>query len=93
MSAALAVIVLGSAVSLAYYLRVVAAIWAPAEPESRALTPTGQPVIAGGAGGVRHPLAAAVAVVCLIGIVAFGIFPQPMFDAAQDAGAALGNLL
>ncbi len=88
-----AVIVLGSAVSLAYYLRVVAAIWAGgAETESRALTPTGQPVIAGAA-TARHPLAVGVALVCLVAVIAFGVFPQPMFDAAQDAGAALQELI
>jgi NADH-quinone oxidoreductase subunit N len=86
-----AVIVLGSAVSLAYYLRVVAAIWSGGE-ESRALTPTGRPVIAGAA-GERHPLAIGVAAVCLVAIIAFGVFPQPMFDAAQDAGAALRSLV
>jgi NADH-quinone oxidoreductase subunit N len=43
-------IVLGSAISLAYYLRVVAAVWTRGEaPTAVALTPAGQPVIAGGA--------------------------------------------
>lgn len=86
-----AVIVLGSAVSLAYYLRVVAAIWAgdPETSASRAeLTPSGQPVIAGAA-GERHPWAMGVAAVCLVAIIAFGIYPQPLFDAAQMAGDAL----
>ncbi len=87
-----AVIVLGSAVSLAYYLRVVSAIWAGEASESRALTPTGQPVMAGGA-TARHPLAVGVAVVCLVAVIAFGVFPQPMFDAAQDAGDAIASLV
>ena len=45
-------IVLGSAISLAYYLRVVAAVWLVAPGVSRApaplVTPGGQPAIAGG---------------------------------------------
>jgi NADH-quinone oxidoreductase subunit N len=97
-------IVLGSAVSLAYYLRVVAAIWSGREtPAPHPTTPGGRPVIAGGAaelpaaeGGAGrrgHPLALAVAAVCLAGIVFFGIYPQPLFDVAQDAGAALTSLL
>jgi NADH-quinone oxidoreductase subunit N len=85
-----AVIVLGSAMSLAYYLRVVAAIWS--RSESRALTPGGRPVIAGGA-GLRHPLALAVAAVCLVAVIFFGVFPQPLFDAAHDAGSALRSLV
>jgi NADH-quinone oxidoreductase subunit N len=85
-----AIIVLGSAMSLAYYLRVVAAIWS--RSESRELTPGGRPVIAGGA-GLRHPLALAVAAVCLVGVVFFGVFPQPLFDAAHDAGSALRSLV
>ncbi len=87
-----AVIVLGSAVSLAYYLRVVAAIWTRPEAESRAVTAAGQPVIAGGATH-RHPLAFAVAAVCLAAIVFFGVYPQPLFDAAEDAGTALRSIL
>jgi NADH-quinone oxidoreductase subunit N len=84
------VIVLGSAASLAYYLRVVAAIWTSGETGTQ-LTPGGQPVMAGGAGG-RHPLAVAVAGVCLLAVIGFGIFPQPLFDVAQDAGAALRSI-
>jgi NADH-quinone oxidoreductase subunit N len=87
-----AVIVLGSAVSLAYYLRVVAAIWT-GPGESLAVTPVGRPVIAGGAEGPRHPLAMTVAAVCLVAVVVFGVYPQPLFDAAQDAGAALRSLV
>jgi NADH-quinone oxidoreductase subunit N len=98
------VIVLGSAVSLAYYLRVVAAIWTRPDAEPRPITPGGQPVMAGGATaqlpsgdgaprGEGHPLALAVAAVCLVAIVFFGVYPQPLFDAAQDAGAALRSIL
>jgi NADH-quinone oxidoreductase subunit N len=99
-----AVIVLGSAVSLAYYLRVVAAIWARPEAEPRRTTPGGQPVMAGGATpelpagdraprGPGHPLALAVAAVCLVAVIFFGVYPQPLFDVAHDAGGALHSIL
>jgi NADH-quinone oxidoreductase subunit N len=99
------VIVLGSAMSLAYYLRVVAAIWSGGDAAAAAhpTTPAGQPVMAGGAAelppaqgdarGGRHLGALVVAAVCLVAVVFFGVYPQPLFDVAQDAGAALGNLL
>jgi NADH-quinone oxidoreductase subunit N len=101
-------IVLGSALSLAYYLRVVAAVWLAAPEESRApapLAPAGaRPAIAGGSPeadglvetgwgpGVQFPVAL-VAVVCAIATVAMGIYPGPLFDVARDAGAALASLL
>ncbi len=98
------VIVLGSAASLAYYLRVVVAIWSGTEQSNaRRLTPGGQPVMAGGAAELapaagdearaHHPLAVTVAAVCLVGVIFFGVFPQPLFDVARDAAAAFTNLL
>ena len=96
-------IVLGSAISLAYYLRVIAAIWMrPDEAAVPALTPGGQPVIAGG-GDVaapapgrpraRWPEATAVAVVFAVATVFFGLYPEPLFDVARDVGAAFPELL
>jgi len=96
-------IVLGSAISLAYYLRVVAAVWLAAPEESRAPAPL-VPAIAGGsqeADALEAPPAAArrdfpvalIAVVCAIATVALGIYPEPLFDVARDAGAALTGLL
>jgi len=125
------VIVLGSAVSLAYYLRVIAAVWLKGDDLAREdaaprVTPGGQPVIAGGApenddvrsvvtrddaggsvvgagapGGVTaagaprssHPLAVAVGALAAAATVFFGIFPQGLFNVAQDAGRAFLNLL
>jgi NADH-quinone oxidoreductase subunit N len=91
------VIVLGSAISLAYYLRVVAAVWMRA--------PSAQPVVAGGvarpaiAGGapeatrrVAQPEVIAVAVVCAAATIFFGVYPEPLLNLAKDAGAALTNL-
>jgi NADH-quinone oxidoreductase subunit N len=47
-------IVIGSAISLAYYLRVVAAVWLRPDETAVALTPAGRPVMAGGAVGPGH---------------------------------------
>ena len=88
------VIVIGSMVSLAYYLRVIAAVWMTGS-ESRTV-----PAMAGGAPGAetvapqRPPRAApeAVAIACLAAAatVFFGIIPDPLLDVAADAGRALG---
>jgi NADH-quinone oxidoreductase subunit N len=94
------VIVLGSAMSLAYYLRVVAAVWMrPGEAATPRLTPGGQPILAGGAPdeaivrGPRHPWGVAVAVFFAAATIVFGIYPEPLFDAAHDAGQAITSLL
>jgi NADH-quinone oxidoreductase subunit N len=103
-------IVLGSALSLAYYLRVVAAVWLAAPDESPApaplVSPGARPAIAGGSqeaddvAGIRQRLIGSeqlevviLAVVCAIATVALGIYPDPLFDVAKDAGAALSDLL
>jgi NADH-quinone oxidoreductase subunit N len=97
------VIVLGSAVSLAYYLRVIAAVWmrSPSEAVARPpLTPGGRPAIAGGS-----PQADAeprrifqievlvVAVLFSVATVVFGIYPDPLLQVARDAGEALSSLV
>jgi NADH-quinone oxidoreductase subunit N len=98
------VIVLGSAVSLAYYLRVVAAVWmrsAPAtEPAARAIGDgTGpQPVLAGGSPELdverrRHWEVVLVAVLAGAATLALGVVPGPLFEVVDEVGAALGNLL
>jgi len=121
------VIVLGSAVSLAYYLRVVAAVWMKEAPAT-SLSLSARPIMAGGsqeaddedraagrepgdtgrviADDFAEPVAVVtdrpklaqpevvfVAVVCSIVTVAFGIYPEPLFDVARDAGAAFSSLL
>ncbi len=87
------VIVIGSMISLAYYLRVVAVMWtrAPAE-RSTAVAP-----LLAGADPVTDPRPAGVEVVGLavvagIAIIALGVVPQPLLDLAGDAGQALGLL-
>jgi NADH-quinone oxidoreductase subunit N len=90
------VIVLGSAVSLAYYLRVVAAVWMRAAPAGALAVPREQPVLAGGSPELDerrpHPEVAVVAVVAAIAVLVLGIVPQPLFDVVDEVGAALGNL-
>jgi NADH-quinone oxidoreductase subunit N len=121
------VIVLGSAVSLAYYLRVVAAVWMRSPSEVPAPLVRTRPVIAGGseeaddearAAGrepgatstivdsdsdfdtsepvrrtLRQPEVVFVAVVCALVTLAFGVYPEPLFSVAKDAGDAIQSLL
>jgi NADH-quinone oxidoreductase subunit N len=91
-------IVIGSMISLAYYLRVIAAIWmAPDERTAPgALAGADRPVLAGGsqaATGLRaQGEVIAVAVVFGALTIILGIVPSPLFDVVRDAGAALGLL-
>jgi NADH-quinone oxidoreductase subunit N len=94
------VIVLGSAVSLGYYLRVIATMWMRGEPS---LAPAARPAMAGGSPEAdvleppaprgRHAEVALVAVLGAAGSIFFGIIPQPLFDLVGGVAAALGNLL
>jgi NADH-quinone oxidoreductase subunit N len=93
------VIVLGSAISLAYYLRVLAAIWMRSAPSVGEVL---LPAIAGGSpdgpvvpAPVRgyHPEVVLVAVLGAAGSLFLGIIPQPLFDLVHGAGSALGSLL
>jgi NADH-quinone oxidoreductase subunit N len=92
------VIVVGSMISLAYYLKVVAAIWMTpaAEGAELAVAAGSAPVLAGGsddATGVRAQ-GEVVAVAVLFGVltIVLGVVPSPLFDLVRDAGAALGLL-
>jgi NADH-quinone oxidoreductase subunit N len=105
------VIVIGSAISLAYYLRVVAAVWmrAPGERPA-AVVAAARPAIAGGSAeadtdpeavaasarvtGRRlvQPEVIGLGVLCAAASVFFGVYPSPLLDLAQDAGAAFTNL-
>jgi NADH-quinone oxidoreductase subunit N len=88
-------IVIGTMVSLYYYLRVVAAVWmrpgpspAPAEP---------MPAIAGGSpeadaiprGASRCGLIVGSALLCGAGTVVFGVAPSPLIDWASHAAGSL----
>ena len=88
-------IVVGSMISLGYYLPVVARMWLTDEPA--AVGPGApRPAMAGGApeadpqpAGVET---AVVAVTCGAATIFLGIIPTPLFDLAADAGRALGVL-
>jgi NADH-quinone oxidoreductase subunit N len=90
------VIVAGSMISLAYYLKVVAAIWMrPARAgEAPALPGTERPALAGGSdeatGARANGEVVAVAVIFGALTLVLGVVPSPLFDLVRDAGAALG---
>jgi len=102
------VIVIGSMISLGYYLPVVAAMWMrdapsnPGVPTPGAEGPGGLPALAGGspeldAEGFQlardsQPEIVAVALLAGIGTVVFGIVPQPLFELVRHTGSALGLL-
>jgi NADH-quinone oxidoreductase subunit N len=101
-------IVIGSAISLAYYLRVIAAVWMRSPSEAVAVrpgrVPGGRPVIAGGSQAAdaepaparrrhRQPELVFVAVVCALATIFVGVYPDPVFEIARDAGAAIESLV
>jgi NADH-quinone oxidoreductase subunit N len=101
------VIVIGSMISLAYYLPVVAAMWmreAPTtEPHPGEPGTGGLPALAGGSSELdrttgaeategRAPEVAFVAVLAGAATLFFGIVPQPLFDLVHGVGAGLGLL-
>jgi NADH-quinone oxidoreductase subunit N len=87
-------IAVGTMISLAYYLRVVAAMWM--RPEAGA-APTELPAIAGASPQAdpvdpdagRRIYLVGPALLAAAGVVFFGVIPQPLVEFAQHAGAAL----
>jgi NADH-quinone oxidoreductase subunit N len=93
------VLVLGSMISLGYYLRVVATMWM--RPSlTRPETAPGAPALAPIAGGSPETDAASratpevlfVAVGFAAAVIVFGIFPSPLFSFVAHAGHALAGL-
>ncbi len=88
-------IVVGSMISLAYYLRVVAVMWMGAIeielPGGRKVRPVGgwSPE----ADARAQPEVVGVAVVCAAATIVFGIVPSPLFDLARDVGTSFGHLV
>ena len=89
------VIVIGSMISLAYYLRVVAAMWMRPAGGRRGRA------VDGCARAWRAPTrwrsgptweVTLVAVLAGAAIVVFGVIPSPLLNLAGDAGRALGLL-
>jgi NADH-quinone oxidoreductase subunit N len=101
-------IAIGTMISLAYYLRVVAAVWmrpaaAPREPEGAAV-----PAMAGGSpeadldsapgSAAAAPPGGAQVILALAALAAaatifFGVIPSPLVDWASHAGDALSSLI
>jgi NADH-quinone oxidoreductase subunit N len=89
------VIVVGSMISLAYYLRVIAAMWMREAPEAAPPVPAVRPAMAGAeaaAETTRYPELAIVALVFGAASVVLGIVPGPLFHLVGHAGKALGGL-
>jgi NADH-quinone oxidoreductase subunit N len=93
------VVVVGSMVSLADYLRVVAAVWM--RPEPTAAPAQAMPAIAGGSpetdvqakGTGRCMLIFGSALVCAAATVVFGVAPSPLIDWASHAANSLATTL
>ena len=86
------VIVIGSMISLAYYLKVIAAMWmAEAPVAGTALQTAGQPAMAGGSAEADTPRIEVetwfVALLFGAATLFFGIVPSPLFNLAVHAGA------
>jgi NADH-quinone oxidoreductase subunit N len=86
------VIVVGSMISLAYYLRVLAAVWMRREPALGDAAAPGAPLLAGAEAAAERPQWEVVLVAVLAGAATlfFGIIPTPLFDLAESAGRGLG---
>jgi NADH-quinone oxidoreductase subunit N len=91
-------IAIGTMISLAYYLRVVAAVWmrpsaeaapamAGASPEADRAEPAARPP------GTRCLAIIVPAVGCAAATVFFGVIPSPLVDWASNAGSAVSALL
>jgi NADH-quinone oxidoreductase subunit N len=86
-------IAVGTMISLAYYLRVVAAMWMRPGSEAAGATP----VIAGASPEAdpidsdagRRIYLVAPAILAAAGVVFFGVIPQPLVEFAEHAGASL----
>jgi NADH-quinone oxidoreductase subunit N len=91
-------IVVGSVISLAYYLKVIAAMWLG--PADVTVPTEGGPVrrlarVSGwspDAMGRAQPEVLFVAVVMAAATIVLGIFPSPLLNVAKDVGTALQNI-
>ena len=92
-------IAIGTMVSLAYYLRVVAAVWM--RPATEAAAPTEMPAIAGASPEAdaidpdagRRAYLVGPALLAAAATVFFGVIPQPLVAWAEHAGTALSQFL
>jgi NADH-quinone oxidoreductase subunit N len=92
-------IVVGSVISLAYYLKVVAAMWlGPSEVTVRPSSggPARRLARVGGwspeAQGRAQPEVLFIAVLMAAATIVLGILPSPLLNVAKDVGTALQNI-
>jgi NADH-quinone oxidoreductase subunit N len=95
-------IVVGTMVSLAYYLRVLAAVWIAPEAAGSSASRPGPtedvPAIAGASpetdviprGASRCGLVVGSGILCAAATIAFGVYPDPLIDWASHAAGSLG---
>jgi NADH-quinone oxidoreductase subunit N len=88
--------VIGSVLSLAYYLRVIAVMWMgryevelPTLPRRRVRPVAGW---SPEADAWAQPEVVAVAVLCAVLTIAAGVVPGPLFDVARDVASSLPGL-
>jgi NADH-quinone oxidoreductase subunit N len=94
------VIVVGSMISLGYYLPVIAAMWMREAPSAVALSSGAPlPALAGGSPELddevpagRQPEVVFVAVLAGTATVFFGIIPQPLFNLVNHVAGSLPGL-
>jgi NADH-quinone oxidoreductase subunit N len=90
------VIVVGSIISLAYYLRVIATMWlGSVNVELPSATPRRAARVAGWspeADARAQPEVAFIAILAAAATVFLGIYPNPLFDAAREVGSSLAHL-
>ncbi len=90
-------IVVGSMISLVYYLRVLAVMWMGSfSIELPTLPPRTVKVVKGWSpeGDAKaQPEVVAVAVLAAAATVFFGILPSPLFDLCRDAGTSISSML
>ncbi|MFL5908342.1 MAG: NADH-quinone oxidoreductase subunit N [Solirubrobacterales bacterium] len=93
-------IVIGTMVSLVYYLRVISAVWMRPEPTAQPGEP--MPAIAGGspeadAGSVRGAsrcgLVVGAGLICAAATIAFGVAPSPLIDWASHAAGSVATTI
>jgi NADH-quinone oxidoreductase subunit N len=91
------VIVVGSMISLGYYLRVIAAVWMRDAPAPIVTAPHARPLLAGGSPEAdatgRHFEVTFVALAFAAATIFFGIVPQPLFNLVQHAAGSLTGIL
>jgi NADH-quinone oxidoreductase subunit N len=90
------VIVVGAVVSFAYYLRVVAVMWMGGYVVELPTVPPRQVKPVSGwspeADLRAQPEVAAIAIAFAAATIIFGLWPDPLFDAARDIGTSISGL-